>query len=30
MAQHHNLTEGSISRRLLLFTLPILLGNILQ
>jgi putative MATE family efflux protein len=30
MAQHHNLTEGSISRRLLLFTLPILVGNILQ
>ena len=30
MAQHHNLTEGSISRRLLLFTLPILFGNILQ
>lgn len=30
MAQHHNLTEGSISRKLLLFTLPILIGNILQ
>ncbi len=30
MPQHHNLTEGSISRRLLLFTLPILIGNILQ
>ena len=26
----HNLTEGSISKRLLLFTLPILIGNILQ
>ena len=26
----HNLTEGSISQRLLLFTLPILIGNILQ
>jgi putative MATE family efflux protein len=30
MPQPHNLTEGSISRRLLLFTLPILFGNILQ
>ncbi|HEX3837864.1 MAG TPA: MATE family efflux transporter [Steroidobacteraceae bacterium] len=30
MPQHHNLTEGSISRRLLLFALPILFGNILQ
>ena len=30
MPQPHNLTEGSISRRLLLFTLPILIGNILQ
>jgi len=30
MAQQHNLTEGSISRKLLLFTLPILIGNILQ
>ncbi|HTV80228.1 MAG TPA: MATE family efflux transporter [Steroidobacteraceae bacterium] len=28
--QPHNLTEGSISKRLLLFTLPILIGNILQ
>ena len=30
MPQPHNLTEGSISKRLLLFTLPILIGNILQ
>jgi putative MATE family efflux protein len=30
MPQTHYLTEGSISRRLLLFTLPILFGNILQ
>jgi putative MATE family efflux protein len=30
MPQHHNLTEGSISKRLLLFALPILIGNILQ
>ena len=30
MPQPHNLTEGSISGRLLLFTLPILFGNILQ
>jgi putative MATE family efflux protein len=30
MPQPHNLTEGSIGKRLLLFTLPILIGNILQ
>ncbi len=30
MPQPHNLTEGSIAKRLLLFTLPILIGNILQ
>ncbi|MGC1458223.1 MAG: MATE family efflux transporter [Steroidobacteraceae bacterium] len=30
MPQPNNLTEGSISKRLLLFTLPILIGNILQ
>ncbi len=30
MAKHHDLTEGSISHRLLVFALPILIGNILQ
>ena len=28
--QRHSLTEGSISRGLLLFALPILYGNVLQ
>lgn len=30
MRRHHSLTEGSISRGLLLFALPILYGNVLQ
>ena len=28
--QRHSLTEGSISRGLLIFALPILYGNVLQ